>query len=164
MVQQLLDEHQDEVYEDGTVFQDSYYAIDPAPYGAQAAYQLQLSLIHILIGPLLFLLLPLLTPAFWAFLGWQYARSGWKALPAVLTANSLGILSLAVYLWQFFGHTVEARNLALAGASQMFSASTPTWFLGRFAILFESLPNYVGRAAMMGLQVLACLLYTSRCV
>ena len=108
-----------------------------------------------LIGPLLFTLLPLLTTAFWAFLGWQYARSGWKALPAVLTANSLGILSLAVYLWQFFGHTDEARNLALAGAPQMFSASTPTWFLGRFAILFESLPNYVGRAAMMGLQVLA---------
>lgn len=108
-----------------------------------------------LIGPLLFTLLPLLTTAFWAFLGWQYARSGWKALPAVLTTNSLGILSLAVYLWQFFGYTDEARNLALAGASQMFSAATPTWFLGRFAILFESQPNYAGRAAMMGLQVLA---------
>lgn len=43
VVQQLLDEHQDEIYEDGTVFQDSYSAIDPAPYGAQAAYQLQWS-------------------------------------------------------------------------------------------------------------------------
>lgn len=70
-------------------------------------------------------------------------------------SHSLGILSLIVYLWQFFGYTDENRNLALAGASQMFSAATPTWFLGRFAILFESQPNYVGRAAMMGLQIVA---------
>lgn len=40
---QLLDEHQDEINEDGTVLQDSYSPIDPAPYGAQAAYQLQRS-------------------------------------------------------------------------------------------------------------------------
>lgn len=81
-----------------------------------------------LIGSALFMLLPLLTTAFWVFLGWQYARTEWKALPAVLTANSLGILSLAVYLWQFFGYTDEARNLALAGASQMFSAAPPPGF------------------------------------
>lgn len=40
---QLLKEHQDETYEDGTVLRDSYSPIDPAPYGAQAAYQLQRS-------------------------------------------------------------------------------------------------------------------------
>lgn len=43
VVHQLLEEHQDEVDEDGTVLQDSYFSIDPAPYGAQAAYQLQRS-------------------------------------------------------------------------------------------------------------------------
>ena len=60
-----------------------------------------------------------------------------------------------MYLRQFFGCTDETRNLALAGASQMFSAATATWFLGRFAILFESQPNHVGRAAMLGLQIVA---------
>lgn len=43
VVHQLLSEHQDEVYEDGTVLQDSYFVIDPAPYGVQSAYQLQWS-------------------------------------------------------------------------------------------------------------------------
>lgn len=43
VVRQLLDEHQDEIYEDGSVVQDSYVSIDPAAYGVQAAYQLQWS-------------------------------------------------------------------------------------------------------------------------
>ena len=43
VVRQLLEEHQDEVYEDGTALQNSYSAIDPAPYGVQSAYQLQRS-------------------------------------------------------------------------------------------------------------------------
>lgn len=43
VVHQLLSEHQDEVYEDGTVLQDSYFVIDPVPYGVQSAYQLQWS-------------------------------------------------------------------------------------------------------------------------
>lgn len=126
-------------------------ALVPVLVGIMVNYTLAIPV----IGSLLFTLLPMLTTVFWVFLGWQYARAGWKVLPAALTANSLGILSLAVYLWQFFGFTDETRNLALAGASQMFSAATPSWLLGRIAILFESQPNYVGRAAMMGLQVLA---------
>lgn len=43
VVRQLLDEHQDEVCEDGSILRDSYVSIDPAPYGVQAAYQLQWS-------------------------------------------------------------------------------------------------------------------------
>lgn len=35
----LLNEHQDEVEPDGTVFQDSYQPVDPAPWGAEAVYQ-----------------------------------------------------------------------------------------------------------------------------
>lgn len=43
VVHQLLSEHQDEISEDGTVLQNSYLAIDPAPYGVKSAYQLQWS-------------------------------------------------------------------------------------------------------------------------
>lgn len=43
VVNQLLSEHRDEVQEDGTVFTDSYFSIDPAAYGAETAYQLQWS-------------------------------------------------------------------------------------------------------------------------
>lgn len=109
------------------------------------------------VGTAIFMTAPLLTTAFWAFLGWQYAQAGWRLFPAVLTANSLGILSLGVYLWQFLARTDETRDLMLAGASQMFCAATPTWLLARIAILFESQPNFVGRASMTALQVVGLL-------
>lgn len=38
---QLLSEHQDETDVDGQMLRDRYLPIDPAPYGAEAAYQLQ---------------------------------------------------------------------------------------------------------------------------
>lgn len=41
VVDQLLREQQEETDVDGQVFLDSYTPLDPAPYGAQAAYQLQ---------------------------------------------------------------------------------------------------------------------------
>lgn len=43
VVNQLLDEHQNEVQEDGTVFTDCYVPIDSAPCGAESAYQLRWS-------------------------------------------------------------------------------------------------------------------------
>lgn len=43
VVNQLLDEHQNEVQEDGTVFTDCYVPIASAPCGAEAAYQLRWS-------------------------------------------------------------------------------------------------------------------------
>lgn len=43
VVNQLLDEHQNEVQEDGTVFTDCYVPIDSVPCGAEAAYQLRWS-------------------------------------------------------------------------------------------------------------------------
>ena len=43
VVDQLLSEHRDEIQEDGTVFTDSYFPLDPTPYGAKAAYQLEWS-------------------------------------------------------------------------------------------------------------------------
>ena len=37
----------------------------------------------------------------------------------------------------------------------MFSASVPLYLLGGIARLFESQPDYIGRASMVALQVLA---------
>lgn len=51
--------------------------------------------------------------------------------------------------------TDETMNLALAAASQMFSNSAPIYLLARFAILFESQPNYIGRASMVALNVIS---------
>ncbi|MBQ3535036.1 MAG: hypothetical protein IJA56_07760 [Clostridia bacterium] len=105
------------------------------------------------IGMAGFYLLPLLTTVFWFSLGKQYARK-WNAVPAVLIAHAVGILSLLIYLWQFLFETDTTRNLSFAAFSQMFSASTPLYLFGRIAMLFESQPNYAGRASMVAMQVI----------
>ena len=107
------------------------------------------------IGMMIFYALPLLTTLFWFYLGRQYARSLWKTVPAILIGNATGVVSLLVYLWQFLLETDETRNLTLAGASQMFSASAPTYLLARLAIFFEEQSNYTGRTSMVALQVVS---------
>lgn len=105
------------------------------------------------IGMVGFYLLPLLTTVFWFFLGKQYAHK-WKAVPAVLIAHTVGFCSLLIYLWQFLFETDVTRNLTLAAFSQMFSASTPSYLIGKIAVFFESQPNYAGRASMVAMQVI----------
>ena len=105
------------------------------------------------IGMAGFYLLPLVTTVFWFFLGKQYARK-WKAVPAVLISHTVGVFSLLIYLWQFLLETDVTRNLTLAAFSQMFSASTPLYLIGRIAVLFESQPNYAGRASMVAMQII----------
>lgn len=106
------------------------------------------------LGMACFYLLPLLTTVFWLYLGKQYAAR-WKFVPAVLIAHVAGVCSLLVYFWQFLLETDETRSMILAGFSQMFSASTPLYLLGRLAILFESQPNHIGSATMTAMQVIA---------
>ena len=108
-----------------------------------------------IVGMAMLYVLPLLTTVFWFYLGRQYARSTWKTLQAILIGNATGVISLLIYLWQFLWKTAETRNLTLAAASQMFSASAPTYLLARIAVLFETRINYTGKTAMVALQVLA---------
>ena len=107
------------------------------------------------VGTLLFYVLPILTTILWYRIGGQYAEANWKLIPATLISNSCGFVSLVIYLWQFLIQTDETRSMFLAGWSQMFSASVPLYLLGGIARLFETQPNYVGRASMAALQVLA---------
>ena len=125
---------------------------------------LKIAIVNVLImvpviGMAGFYLLPLLTTAFWFYLGKQFARK-WKPVPAVLIAHTVGICSLLVYLWQFLLETDETRSLTLAGFSQMFSASTPLYLFGRIARLVERQPNYAGRATMVAMQVIALVYMT----
>lgn len=106
------------------------------------------------LGMACFYLLPLLTTAFWFYLGKQYAAR-WKFVPAVLIAHIVGVCSLLTYLWQFLLETDETRNPALAGFSQLFSASTPLYLFGWLARLAESQPNHIGSATMTAMQVIA---------
>jgi hypothetical protein len=118
-------------------------------------YIVNITLLLPVIGMLSFYVLPLLTTAFWFYLGRQYARTDWKTIPAILIGNTAGIISMLVYLWQRVLVTEEARNVTLTGASQMFSSSAPTYLLARVALLFERQPNYIGSASMVALQVVS---------
>lgn len=89
------------------------------------------------VGMAGFYLLPLFTTVFWFFLGKQYVHKC-KTVPAILIAHTVGFCSLLIYLWQFLLETDATRNLALAAFSQMFSASTPLYLIGRIAVLFEN--------------------------
>lgn len=105
------------------------------------------------IGMAGFYLLPLLTTVFWFFLGKQYAHK-WKVVPGILIAHTVGICSVLIYLWQFLLETDATRNTALAVYSQMFSAATPLYLIGRIAVLFERQPNYAGMASLVAMQVI----------
>lgn len=45
--------------------------------------------------------------------------------------------------------------MTLMSVSQMFSDATPTYLLGRVAILFENEPNYIGSTSMVALNVIS---------
>lgn len=118
-------------------------------------YLVNISIRLPVIGSIIFYVLPLLTTVFWFYLGRQYALITWKTVPALLIGNATGVISLLIYLWQFFLKTEATINLTLASISQMFSAAAPTYLLAKIAVLFETQPNYVGKKSMAALQVLA---------
>ncbi|MBQ8857072.1 MAG: hypothetical protein IJ024_02885 [Lachnospiraceae bacterium] len=120
-----------------------------------AGYILNLTILLPGIGVLISYVLPLLTTAFWFYLGRQFAHTTWKTIPAILIGNTTGIVSILVYLWQFLLETDKTRNMALAGVSQMFSSSAPAFLLTRIALLFESEPNTIGMASAVALQILS---------
>lgn len=107
------------------------------------------------VGVWVYYILPLLTTVFWFWLGRKFAHTTWKALPAILIGNATGIISILVYLWQYFLETDETMNMTLASASQMFSASAPGFLLVKIAVLFETEPITAGTATVVALNVIS---------
>lgn len=105
-----------------------------------------------------FYILPFLTAIFWFLLGRQFGKTDWNAPMAILIGNAAGLVSLLLYLWQFWLVSDENRSMFLAGLSQMFAASAPTYLFGGLATLFEPDPNTIGRVSFLTLQVLGVLL------
>lgn len=110
------------------------------------------------VGVPLFWGLPLAMLFFWFWLGKQFAGTDWSFLQSMAIGNAAGLISLALYIWQFVFETDETRNLFLAGLSQMYGAAAPTYFFGWLARMFESEPNTIGRASFLAIQVIALVL------
>lgn len=119
-----------------------------------AGYILNLTLMVPGIGMLLFYLIPAVIMVFWFYLGKLYSKTSWRIVPALLIGNAVGLLSLLLYIWEFLLHSDDTRNLFLAGLSQYFTASGPTFLTARIAILFEPQKNVIGRASVTGMQVI----------
>ena len=121
-------------------------------------YAINLLLAVPVLGAVLYFVLPFVALGFWFYLGNLYSKTNWKALPSILISSATGILSLVLYIWQFLIESDATRNMFFAALSQMYSTSTPMYLFGGLARLFESQPNYAGRASFLALQVIAVVL------
>jgi hypothetical protein len=93
----------------------------------------------------------------WFWVGGKFAKMKIKAFPSILIGNSIGIVSLIVYLWQFFIVSEVHRNLTLAGLSQAFSASTGMHII-RLAILIQPEKYAIDRTTVTIIQILGLIL------
>ena len=101
-----------------------------------AGWLINVTLLVPVLGELMFYVFPILVLVFWFRLGGWYAQTDWATLPAILTGNAMGILSIAIYMWQFVALDEVSRNVGLAFWSQMYSIGTLGYFLGGIVTLF----------------------------
>lgn len=72
--------------------------------------------------PFITYITPFLMIAYWFWIGTEFAKVLKKPVIAIPLANSIGIISLLLYYWQFVILQAGERNLTIAGFSQMFTA------------------------------------------
>lgn len=109
------------------------------------------------LGFALYYALPLAATAVWFWLGRRFVREGWKPVPALLTANAMGLVHLLLYLWQNLLVPAEARVPALTALFSAFTSAAPGYLLAPIAISFEAEPNTISMASSVALTVLSVL-------
>lgn len=107
------------------------------------------------IPPIIGVLFSLLVITYWFWVGTRFAGDIHNPFKAILLANAMGVISLALYFWQFFIASDNNRNLILAGFSQLFSA--PLSFLSaRIGILFT--PDEVNQTTFLVMQIVGLII------
>jgi hypothetical protein len=97
-------------------------------------------------------LVPVLTLAYWLWVGMCFARHFSSPFCAIMLGNSVGIVSFVLYIWQRLIVSEGQRILFLSAFSQMFSA--PLSMLSAFfAIRMESYADYIGDVTFFWMQV-----------
>lgn len=130
-------------------------ALAPSVIGYINSATIMLWLTIPVIGVCLYWLFPIAVLVFWFWAGGKFADSGLRFVPALLLAHWVGILSLAVYFWQFWFVDDSARSIVLAVFSQMFNSLTP--LTAGLALYFEPEVNTISQYAMTAAQVLGLL-------
>lgn len=115
----------------------------------------------LLFRPALIVFLLYILPIFmfflWFWVGGKFAKMNIKVLTSILIGNSIGIVSLLVYLWQFFIISEEQRNLTLAGLSQAFSTATGIYVI-KLAVVIQPEKHIVGITTITITQILGLIL------
>lgn len=106
-----------------------------------------------LFGTLIFYLVPFAMLIFWFWVGQKFAQTKLNIFPAVLLGNSIGIISLPVYIWQFVILSDQQRILFFAAFSQFFSISI-NYLTLKIAVLFEPQKNYIGSVTLTASQII----------
>ena len=91
--------------------------------------------------------------SFWFWVGRKFAQRNYKLYTAILLGNSMGIISLALYIWQFMMLPGESRSLFFASISQMFSNALYV-ITAKVGMLFEPKRNYYGIATVNAMQII----------
>ncbi len=100
-------------------------------------------------------LITLLLLTVWYWAGWRYAVRIRNPIAALLAGNSIGLLSLGIYLWQEYGAAV--KNVVLQGLSQKYGASL-TMITVRIVMRFSPVVDGVTQVSNTALQIVAFLL------
>lgn len=107
--------------------------------------------------PLVIYIAPFLMLAYWFWVGTKFTENAMHPIKAIVLANAIGIMSLALYYWQFFVVTDQERNLILAGLSQMFTAPL-SYLTARIGFIFEQTPNEITQVTFLAMEVTGLIL------
>lgn len=116
----------------------------------------------VLLMPFLIYLAPFLMIAYWFWVGKEFAKIIKNPIIAILLANSIGIISLLLYYWQFVILQASERNLFISGFSQMFT--TPLDYISalmNFIFKAHNEATYVTTLAMQTLELILMLIVFS---
>lgn len=120
-------------------------------------YIINMLLIVPVVGIIVYYILPFATIVFWFWLGSRYAQTNWNIFLSVLIGNAVGLLSLALYLWQFIILNDDKQNIFIAGFSQMFTTCTNI-YTAPIAVLFEAEQNTFTQTSATAMQYLGLIL------
>jgi hypothetical protein len=111
----------------------------------------------LLFIPLVIYAAPFLMIAYWFWVGTKFTENIMNPIKAIVVANAIGIMSLALYYWQFIIVADKERNLILAGFSQMFTAPL-SYLTARSGVIFEQTPNEITQVTFLAMQVTGLIL------
>lgn len=111
----------------------------------------------LLFIPLFIYVAPFLMIVYWFWVGTKFTENVNNPIKAIVLANSIGIISLILYYWQFVVVADKGRNIILAGFSQLFTL--PLSYISSYIVIrFGLIPNGINQSTILAMQVVGLIL------